>query len=440
MSMLTIVAIIVFILIPVFFGFKKWREHRRAIQKFSKEFVEFHVDTENMKDSARASARPAVMLKPQIPIGDNSSTGWFGGRPALPEGMAVPEKDGEKLVFVGQINLSEIPKGIWSGLGPRSGWLAFFLPEKWPPKPTVLHFDGPLVEVSASDAHNAEWTRIHDFKEPREYLLPRWPIIVETLQGSELHDVPTSHVTKRDCSGTLLDTAYYPFDIETKSLLLRCLSECVVNATKSTIRFPPMRKLRPEDAAWFERQRLTMLDTFEHFFELEGIMHADRQVSEEHISEYIKQLENLSICDYQYLRNDDDGYCELNLHEGKLLDKQPDWSQLGRWWQRYSDGLANHARKEYTSYANALPTKLCNRLENVWQDETPLGLGIMGHAPQGHIYTPHGPDSPNEVLLELHTSRLAGWIWGDCYSVVFLIKRSDLQKGRFSSVMFDITN
>ena len=64
----------------------------------------------------------------------------------------------------------------------------------------------------------------------------------------------------------------------------------------------------------------------------------------------------------------------------------------------------------------------------------------MGHAPMGHIYTEHGPDSPNEVLLELPTSKLMGWIWGDCYSLVLLIDRERLRRGDFSAIQFDITN
>ena len=440
MDLITYIAIITFILFPILFGFKKWRDNRKASREFLKDLIGYQIDTEKMKDSARASRIPAVIIKPQIPIDNNVSVGWFGGRPALPKGVAVPEKNGEKLIFVGQINLSKIPKDIWSGLGPRSGWLAFFLPEKSPLKPTVLHFKEPLSEVFAGDTYKAEWTRIHDFKEPRQYLLPRWPVNIEIISVNELHNISIHNMRQRDYTGSLIDTAYYPFNVETKSLLLRCLSECIINVTKNIIRFPQMRKLSAEDAAWFEQQRLNMLSTFERFFELEGLINANRQISEEHVAEWVEQLSKFSICDYQYLRNDKEGYCELNLHEAKLLDKQPDWSQHGRWWQKYCDGLASHALKEYTSETNVLPIKLRERLENVWKNETPLGLGIMSHAPRGHIYTPHGPDSPNEVLLELHTSRLAGWIWGDCYSVVFLIKRSDLEKGDFSSIMFDITN
>ena len=65
---------------------------------------------------------------------------------------------------------------------------------------------------------------------------------------------------------------------------------------------------------------------------------------------------------------------------------------------------------------------------------------LLVHVPTGHIYSPFGPGSPNEVLLELPTSTLAGWTWGDSYSIVFIIKRADLASGNFDNVVFDITN
>lgn len=64
----------------------------------------------------------------------------------------------------------------------------------------------------------------------------------------------------------------------------------------------------------------------------------------------------------------------------------------------------------------------------------------MSHPPKGFIYTPYGPSSPNEVLLELPTSDLLGWIWGDAYSVVLIIARNDLANGKFDNIIVDITN
>lgn len=239
---------------------------------------------------------------------------------------------------------------------------------------------------------------------------------------------------------TILDPAYHPFDRDTMSLLFEALGESVTRMARGIIRFPAMKKLRSEDAAWFERVQPIILETFVRFFEIEGRMRAMGKFTESDIASFVEELAQLDAYDSQYLKNDEAGYCELVLREAKLLDWQNDRSDLRRWWHRYDAGLTNHAIKAYTTDSDLLPSAQRNRFEGQWRQQTRDGFGEMGHAPLGHIYTPHGPDSPNEVLLELHTSQLTGWIWGDCYSLVLLIDRKALRRGDFSSIMFDITN
>ncbi|MBR1149114.1 DUF1963 domain-containing protein [Bradyrhizobium sp. JYMT SZCCT0428] len=79
-------------------------------------------------------------------------------------------------------------------------------------------------------------------------------------------------------------------------------------------------------------------------------------------------------------------------------------------------------------------------MERIWLHETLGHHGAMGHGPAGHIYTPHGPETDTEVLLELPTSSMQGWIWGDVYSIVLLIKRKALSQGNFADIAIDITN
>jgi hypothetical protein len=176
------------------------------------------------------------------------------------------------------------------------------------------------------------------------------------------------------------------------------------------IRFPAMRKLRSSDQNWFNRKAPAMLDTLKRFLEIEGQMRATKNFNGEELARCIDKLRRLDFFDFQYLKNDDNGYCVVTWHEMKLLDRKPDRINLRHWWNRYETGLRNHALKSYTSDPFSLHKALRERLERHWKSESQLGLGAMGHAPAGHIYTPHGPDTPNEVLLELHTSKLAGWI------------------------------
>jgi len=422
------------------FGRKKRAEERRKGTELLTEFVDYQVETERMKDAARASKRSIAILKPQIPLGVGHSAGWFGGNAELPQGTAWPEQDGQKLLFVGQINLAALPHDIWSGMGPRDGWLGIFLPGKGEFKPTVMHFDGPLAETKAPAPNSAAWTRNFNFDEPRTFALPRWPILVETRKGNALHEALSPAPAAKPQQETILDPAYHPFDRDTMSLLFEALGENVTFLAKDIIRFPGMKKLRSDHESWFERMRPMMLETFTRFFEIEGRMRTFSKFTQSEITGFINELAQLNAYDRQYYKNDEDGYCELKLRETKLLEWQPERSDLRRWWWRYNSGLTNHAIKAYTQDPNLLSPALLSRVQDQWQSQTSDGLGAMGHAPSGHIYTPHGPDSPNEVLLELHTSQLTGWIWGDCYSLVLLIDRKALQCGDFSSIMVDITN
>nr|WP_319513836.1 DUF1963 domain-containing protein [uncultured Cohaesibacter sp.] len=426
------------------FGRRNKNKSGGNAEDFLKSFLDHQDKTERMKNTARAEMRSIALLMPQIPIGKGPSAGWFGGKASLPEGMPWPEQECRKLVFVGQIDLAALPQDLWSGLGPRSGWLGIFLPKEGELKPTLLHFEGPLVENDTPPVgqlpNDASWARCHDFKNPQTFSLPKWPIVVETRPSNELHEISAPRLVGDQHFGTLSDPAYHPFNEQTISLLLDCLSETVIDMTKTIVRFPAMKKLRSEDAAWFKHQKQIMLNTFIRFFEIEGQMRAETKINQQRISDCITELQKLDCYDFEYPRTDGDGYCELVLRETKLLDPQSIKTQFKNWWSRYNTYLTNHALKAYTSDSQELPKALVDRLEAMWKKEAQQGLGIMGHAPVGHIYTPHGIDSPNEVLLELPTSKLTGWIWGDCYSLVLIIKRSDLKRGDFSSIMFDITN
>lgn len=422
------------------FGRKNAGDGARAAADLLREFLGHQHQTEQMKAAARSSARAAAILRPQIPIGQGPSAGWFGGDARLPEGLAWPEQDGEKLLFLGQIDLAALPKDLWSGLGPRSGWLAFFAPGKGDFTPRAIHFDGPLVDREAPLPNNAAWTRIFDFKEPRTFALPRWPVVVETIPGDALHQNEPESTPTRPHGGSLLDPAYHPFDRATTELLLRTLGEGVTRMAQQIVRFPAMKKLRPDDAAWFQRRQPAILNTFVRFFEYEGQMRAANNYEPGAIAAFVAALGELDAYDMQYPRTDASGYAELVLHETRLLDLPSPGAPSGGWWDHYVAGLNNHALVAYTKYPGKLPDAQRARLEAHWQAMSPWGLGLMGHAPMGHIYTEHGPDSPNEVLLELPTSNLTGWIWGDCYSLVLLIDRERLRRGDFGTILYDITN
>ncbi len=84
---------------------------------------------------------------------------WFGGMPQMPAEQPWPEGPSGKMVFVAQIACADLPRMLWGGIGPRSGWLLLFLdalPVGGEPYSRILHIaetgparhEGSDIEVS----------------------------------------------------------------------------------------------------------------------------------------------------------------------------------------------------------------------------------------------------------------------------------------------------
>lgn len=80
--------------------------------------------------------KTSIVLRRQIPVRfDEPRRSWIGGLPMMPDGVEWPRgvsheqpEDGERpLNFVAQIACADLPRDLWGGLGPREGWLLFFL-------------------------------------------------------------------------------------------------------------------------------------------------------------------------------------------------------------------------------------------------------------------------------------------------------------------------
>jgi hypothetical protein len=74
-------------------------------------------------------AAQSVILRRQVPVRfDEPVRSWLGGLPQMPEGMEWPRTDdGAPLHFLAQIACADLPPGMWSGRGPRDGWLLAFV-------------------------------------------------------------------------------------------------------------------------------------------------------------------------------------------------------------------------------------------------------------------------------------------------------------------------
>lgn len=428
------------------------RRADRASREFAADLLRGIVENETataaMQADARNSGEPCALLTPVVPLPAQRSAGWFGGMPRLPAGIAWPEIEGEPLRFLCQIDLSALPANIWSGLGPRRGWLAVFLhPEKLTPK--VLHLDGELKRREGPGQTDAVWfwPRAYDRERPPlQAHSPEWPIaIVEHVgplpppAGWRKGKAPGFPDPRDAECPDLSDPAFHPFNEATLSALLECVRKQLTERkarTEGLLR----KKCRADDRTELERLQLEASRAMERFSHIEDALlpftNAFRLAPAQGL---LAQLSALPSCDILYPKDDEEGYAVIASSTRTLCEK-PDPRAGGWWYWSYADRLYRHAVYARTSTPEDLHPELRRRMETIWQFEALHERGAMGHAPLGHLYTPHGPATRNAVLLELPTSSMVGWAWGDMYSLVLFIAHEDLSRGDFSKVIFDITN
>jgi len=71
--------------------------------------------------------RSSVWMRAAIPARSKAvEHGWMGGHPNLPDPFQWPSRGGQPYQFLCQINCAFLPRDLWGGLGPRTGWLAIF--------------------------------------------------------------------------------------------------------------------------------------------------------------------------------------------------------------------------------------------------------------------------------------------------------------------------
>lgn len=431
-----------------FLGDRKKAQVPADVTAIFKGMLENEAATFQMQANARAANEPCVLLTPSVPVSGQEVSGWFGGAPHLPDDTPWPEIDGEPLRFACQINLSALPINIWSSLGPRDGWLAvFFHPETCSPK--VLFFRGALKERKGPGQTDAVWfwPRSYMDKKPLQEHLPRWPFTITGHVGAlpppsgwragKAPGFPDPRDTEtRDLS----DPAFHPFNEATLVALVDALAEYFDLKARRIGSFLETKKIRDNDRVELLGLKEEVGESLEIFSGIRGELLPFCETFEyapvNRLVSLIARLPTFELC---YLKDDENGHAVVNYRRLKLSDKPNPMD--GRWWYNsYADLLYRHAVYAYTRDPGALPPPLRRRMEAIWQFEALHERGAMGHAPLGHVYTPHGPTTTNAVLLELATSNMMGWAWGDMYSIVLFIERAALKRGDFGNITFEITN
>ncbi len=433
------------ILEKIFGKRKPDRTSRELAVKMLHGIRENEAATDAMLTDARNSSEPYVLLTPVVPLPAHQSAGWFGGAPCLPDDVAWPEIEGEPLRFVCQVDLSALPRNIWSGLGPRKGWLAIFLhadetAHAKETAPTVLHVDGQLKWREGPGQADAVWFRPR--RSPVQAHSPRWPIMITEHVGQpppptgwRKGKAPGLPDPRKAQTPDLSDAAFHPFSEATLAALLNAI-EGQLSLGRKHIDVLLTRKHRDGGRTELDGMLLQASTSIGQFSRIRDLLTPfTKDFQRGPVQDLVTQLADIPFCYAHYLKDDEDGYAVFNSSTLRLCDKP-----VGQWWHMYADQLYRHAVCAYTRSPEMLHPELRARMEMVWQFDALHERGAMGHAPVGHVYTPHGPTTKNVVLLELRTSDMVGWMWGDTYSIVLFIGRNDLARGNFRNVTFEITN
>jgi uncharacterized protein YwqG len=98
----------------------------------------------------------------------------------------------------------------------------------------------------------------------------------------------------------------------------------------------------------------------------------------------------------------------------------------------------DRAKHVYARDPESLPAEVRTDCEEIWKDMAAHEMGGMGHVPWQ--YMDEFDEGHDAALLELSSSGLMNWMFGDVHSMVFTITNADLAAGAFDRVKMRVSN
>jgi hypothetical protein len=148
----------------------------------------------------------SVVLRRQVPPRSEAPRSWLGGLPMMPAHVAwprsisaeFPERGERPLHFLAQIACADLPAELWGGLGPRRGWLLFFIdPNQYQPEGPdalrVVHIEslgseraapadlGPVDDGEHTSAYYDHFLSLAD----RPSVWRRWPVDLVAVANND---------------------------------------------------------------------------------------------------------------------------------------------------------------------------------------------------------------------------------------------------------------
>jgi|GEM_PF-3197462 len=362
------------------------------------------------------------------------SRSWIGGNPSLPDDVPWPELEGAPANFYAQVNCAELPDGIWGGLGPKEGWLCFFASRGHLSKVAVLHTlelgkerQAPVPPAHYDGIRNQR-PRLAEMTGDTAKLAPRWflvPTPVDTnLEPDYQNNWPARDKRrewKRDFwKNTFSPTRCPPPDREAAIVLIESFQTYLE------------RQLQPDWRAAIERSdptgaRLAAFDRAKgRFDELAGDYRSELEGGS-------FRFESARAFSEALMTIDTSGWWNANakvkpevlgLHETPVQD--------------YFDFLETDLRVRYRDDPSSMPEPYRSDFFEYWRICACGEAPFMGGVPhEGFVYS----RIENPVfLLELPSSDLLGWYFGDLYSMAFFIRLEDFEQRNWEAAWGDVAN
>lgn len=413
--------------------------------------------------NAQGTEPVVVRLVPQIPLRDvERPRSWLGGTPAMAENIPWPQIDGRDANFLAQICCADLPRDLWDGLGPRDGWLAFFIHPTdynmhvlhlgemgpWRKGPESLDIDGWSITLPYAK------TRLKPIK-----AWPRWPVDLMSVRPGEPDPrlEGWSEATHKiyEQGFDVASPEHRPFDRSTTFEMLEIAEASLVDWLAQDL-ITPLRQQLEQVSNWLDaaegasEQPSNLAELRERAATLPALIEARTKglpMFETALAQVRIVAERISATPDQTQLSQDEiaaimaelAKCEIiypRTQQGSMTARTGEGSSLWAW--DFECLRLDRARHAYSRSPDALPLAMRGYFEPIWQDQAAHEMAGIGHVPFGYV---HEFDLDSDVtLLELPTSNLMGWMFGDVDNLVLTIRKKDLAACRFDNINVQVSN
>jgi len=404
----------------------------KKVESLFKNFLDYNAKVLGNADAAHTMPQhqnPAFFRPILSPGKIDTSIGWIGGHPCLPSSVEWPHKNGIPYEFLCQLNLEALPETVWDGIGPRKGFLSFFMSLEGRSQVTAIYTTAlglARKEVSGWQKKNSTFHRFQEEHTP--FINPpiSWPL-ARLYESDPNIAIPNWRRKKYvdDSEFPIDDPRLHPLDWRQLELLIvsaysasqnrREFHQKTIEWYVSTLRRKDQPS-NPRDVKLLEQAKAlkSQLLSFEDYLE-----QASKNITLQRQSNTFDRSQWQDFITY-------------------LQDSSP---LLGKYWvTEYRNLRTKLTAENYDKIHPTLTPDLHDYFRLKWQFEAEGATLQIGGVPRGwgHEFTENMKKCV--MLIQIPTNALTGYSFGDVSDLIISICKSDLKHKRFSKLYMDVSN